>query len=162
MPFLLKKSKATPPTAQGVDEKPLPPATAAVATPVRAAPPPVAPPDEPKPTAVKQYAMDLGDVVRETPFSEQLTLIVDCSVSVPTGNLNALISATALDLAESIGVKDIRLAKAEPYSYGGWKAVLAAAVSEKVQGGIYTVDSGELADPVIEIIAGKANIVIRG
>lgn len=156
--FLKKAAtKSAPkPEAAVKSETPIPPAASAV-EPVK-----VGPPDEPAPTAVKQYQMDLGDVVKQTPIDGSLTLIVDCSISIPVKNLNAVIVATAMQLAEDAGVKDIRLSKKEPYSFGGWKAVLAAAVSEQVTEGIYSVDSGELADAVIEVIAGKANVVIRG
>jgi hypothetical protein len=90
-------------------------------------------------------------------------LIVNASISHPLAQpLGPIIMATAAALSEAGKILDVRAApKDHPLAYGAWKGALSAGVLAKLPPGIYTVESGDLADPVIEALSGKA-VIVRG
>lgn len=95
--------------------------------------------------------------------ASEFMVIVNAGISHPIAQpLGPVIAATHAELCEKGKILDVRAApKDHPLAYGAWKGALSAGVLSKLQPGIYTVESGDLADPVIEALSGKA-VIIRG
>jgi hypothetical protein len=93
----------------------------------------------------------------------EFMVIVNAAISHPIAQpLGPIIMATAAELCTAGKIVDVRAApKDHPLAYGAWKGALSAGVLAKLTPGIYTVESGDLADPVIEALSGKA-VIVRG
>jgi hypothetical protein len=97
------------------------------------------------------------------PVPEGLTLYVNCVPNSFHIVLNARINELAAQLAKEVDAPDVRLAANDsPLGYGKWKAALAQAIVAEGCYGDVVVHSGDLADPVIDVLRGKATKVVVG
>jgi hypothetical protein len=64
-------------------------------------------------------------------------------------------------MAKAAGCADIRVSSNELLSFGKWGGVLASMVRDSKPAGWCSIYFGELADPVIEVLASIADVVVR-
>ena len=66
-------------------------------------------------------------------------------------------------VADHYGAPDVRLGNQKSdLGFGGWKGCIAIEALKAPPTGLCTISSGELADPIIEALASKAKIFVRG
>jgi hypothetical protein len=94
--------------------------------------------------------------------------VIDAAVEVGSydyTDLSVLVADLAAQAAAAANVPDVRLAdKASNLAYGGWRGALAAAalVQSTELRGLCVITTSELSEPVIEALAPRAAVVIRG
>lgn len=97
-----------------------------------------------------------------TPGKSPLTLLINVTCPQAT-DLAPYVAKLAAALASKHGAPDVRLGqKQSDLAFGGWKALLALTALANPPTGLCTIQSGELADPVIEALAPVAAVVGRG
>ena len=92
-----------------------------------------------------------------------LRLYVNCVPNKPFTDLSGYVQELASRIAKTCGVDDIRVAADGPLAFGKWQGVLAALVREEPpHAGRFVAYSSQMTDPVIEVLAGLAEEVVRG
>ena len=97
--------------------------------------------------------------------ADMLSGLVLCVDASATGaqDLTAYVADLAASIAASAGVPDVRFTpKDNALAFSAWKGALAAAARQSPPSGVCVIYSSDLAEPVIEALAGMASLVIRG
>lgn len=93
--------------------------------------------------------------------SEGLVLLINCNAQ-GAQDLAPFVLGIAQKVAQAHGLPDVRLAPNDHnLAYGRWKGIVASAALAEPPQGLCSIRSGELADPIIEALAGVADLVIR-
>lgn len=95
--------------------------------------------------------------------ADKLYLYVDTVPSTPSQSLDAWVMGLAQKIAEKAGVPDIQFVtdKNNVLAFNGWKGALRAAALQNAPTGHCIIHETELAQPVIEALSLKAEIVVR-
>lgn len=93
---------------------------------------------------------------------EPLMLLINCQC-LQAKDLSGYVADVCRKVATAAGAPDVRLGhKSSDLSFGGWKALVAMAALQEMPRGLCSIQSSELADPIIEALVPKAAMVVRG
>jgi hypothetical protein len=93
---------------------------------------------------------------------EPLMLLINCSCA-QARPLEPYIADVCKRVATAGGAPDVRLGhKNSDLGFGGWKALIALEALKSPPSGLVSIQSSELADPIIEALVPKAAMVVRG
>jgi hypothetical protein len=103
----------------------------------------------------------------ETPAAddavEPLVLFVNCTPTrSPFVDLTGYVNELASELAQKCSLPDVRTASEGACAFGKWGGLLSAMAKDNPPTGQCVIWRGDLADPVIEALAGIASEVVRG